>query len=169
MLEKIYNDLVVEIQKEGIPINEVTSVELKRHNPNSEFGFISYNCNGDEFNSAYILIDSSISIELKINVLLHEFGHYLHYKKLGCNQVLYLQQNVDNWVIVDEYEAFKFQLIKIYAIAIHYDHNILRNTIIRLVDRFNNESNLRYREALTRLFQEEIWHETISIFGLKPN
>ena len=67
MLEKIYNDFLVEFQNEGVYINEVHSAELKRHNPNSETGFISYNCNGGSFHLTYILIDSSIELELKLN------------------------------------------------------------------------------------------------------
>lgn len=169
MSTKIYNDLFAEFQKEGIVIREVSTDELKRHSSNSDSGFINYECNGDVFNSAFILVDCSISIELKINVLLHEFGHYLHYKKIGCDQAKQLQQNVDNWIIVDEFEAFKFQLIKVYTIAIDNDINILRNTMLRLIDRFNNDSDLRYREALNRLFQDEIWQKAKKLTGLSLN
>ena len=111
MLEKIYNDLLVEFQNDGVAINEVPSAELKRHNPNSETGFISYNCNGGPFHSTYILIDSSIELELKLNVL-------------------------------------------------------LRNTMNRIIDRHNNDPDMRYREALNCLIQDEIWKKSVELTTL---
>jgi hypothetical protein len=165
MLEKIYNDLLVEFQNEGVAINEVSSSELKKHNPNSESGFISYNCNGGTFHSTYILIDSSIEMELKLNVLLHEFGHYSFWKSLGCDQLMRLRENGDNWMILDEYNAFYFQLKNIYEIAVKYDHSILKNTLHRIIDRHENDPDMRYREALNCLLKDEIWGKSIELIS----
>lgn len=166
MLEKIYNDLLVEFQNDGVAINEVPSAELKRHNPNSETGFISYNCNGGPFHSTYILIDSSIELELKLNVLLHEYGHYKFWKSLGCDQLMRLKENGDNWMILDEYNAFKYQLENIYEIALQFEHSILRNTMNRIIDRHNNDPDMRYREALNCLIQDEIWKKSVELTTL---
>ena len=166
MLEKIYNDFLVEFQNEGVYINEVPSAELKRHNPNSETGFISYNCNGGSFHLTYILIDSSIELELKLNVLLHEYGHYKFWKSLGCDQLMRLKENGDNWMILDEYNAFNFQLKNIYEIALKYEYSILKNTIKRIIDRHKYDPDMRYREAINCLLQDEIWKKSLELITL---
>jgi hypothetical protein len=166
MLEKIYNNFLVELQNDGVAINEVPSAELKRQIPNSEIGFISYNCNRGSFHSTYILIDSSIELELKLNVLIHEYGHYTFWKSLGCDQLMRLKENGDNWMILDEYNAFKYQLENIYEIALQFVHFILRNTMNRIIERHKSDPDMRYREALNCLLQDEIWKKSLELYNL---
>ena len=163
MISKIYSELVAEFQKEGVIIREVSSVELKRNSPNTEFGFISYNCNGDMVHQVCILIDCSIEKELKLNILLHELGHFNFWRSLGCDQLKSLKENEENWLILDEYKAFKFQLNRVYEIALTYDYSILKNTMITLIDRHKNDPDLRYREAINSIFQEEIWQQALDL------
>lgn len=118
------------------------------------------------FHQILILIDCSLETELKLNVLLHELGHLKYWQSLGCDQLSRLKENGDNWVILNEFNAFKFQLHKVYEIALEYESSILENTMNRLINRQKNDPDLRYREAINCILQEEIWQKALKLTGL---
>ncbi|MBK7970285.1 MAG: hypothetical protein IPK08_15835 [Bacteroidetes bacterium] len=96
--------------------------------------------------------------------MLHEYGHILHYQKLGAKEVVEIKDNdPDKWVTLSEFEAFKYQLSEIMEITKSTDTTILKDMMQRLEQRRLYNSDSRYRAALNMLFNEDIWKEALAL------
>lgn len=164
-LQMIFENESLRISKDNIVVLVVNENVIKGKNANTQWGFTEVSF--DERNnviSALILIDENLNFELKLSILYHEYGHILHYRVLGMEQMQMLrEQNDYEWVVKDEYEAFKYELRCLMNTKISY---LLRNSIFRLIQRFDIEGNNAYREALSQLYKDEEWIDYRTIMKL---
>ena len=162
----VYNKKFEELNVGIFSIKDVPVSEIKKHNPNTEGGFTITNFENDNASEVIILIDSSQNVEIKLCVLFHEYGHALYHQHLGGREINNRKAKSDEkWVIDDEYEAFKNQLIEIYKIALAAGIEILKNMMQRLDKRRISDNDSRYRAALNRLYNEPIWKECMTLIS----
>jgi hypothetical protein len=167
-LEKVFVNKKIELQSQVVSILEVHKDEIKKINPQTEMGFIRSNHNGIEFDKIQILIDKDMPIEMKLNVMFHEHGHAKYWLLLGPIIIEERKKDDFAWVVSDEFEAFKNQLLEIKEVSKLYDIQLLSNLIQRLEQRILNENeDERYKAALNKLFTDNIWIECKSL--LKNN
>ncbi len=153
LLEELYNDFVNQVELENnIKISLVDKQIIE--NENSRKGKIYSWFDANFVFHANILIDSSLSFEEKINVILHEYGHCIFYVKLGKNeQQTWRTFDLGSYDVENEYAAFKFQLSQIKLVAEKYGDIILQNTINELKG-FQNSIDGPHKIALDKLFRE---------------
>ena len=156
-LEILFLDLVSQVESENnIKVKVVGKEVFKAIDKNSDKGLI--HCPDYNKNVFYadIYIDSSLSAENQINVLLHEYGHALFYYQLGKDEIFkWRGSSLFDFDVENEYAAYKFQLSKIKEVEQEFGQEILQNTIKEFKEIYTNpEVPLHYREALKKVFIE---------------
>lgn len=154
LLNSEFNRLVQNIQTDIIKVHVVPDAVLKGKNPNTSLGFneVRFDQN-HKFVYAYILIDEQLDAEMKLNTLYHEYGHVNHYLSLGDIEIQRLRSINDfDWVVKDEYEAFKYQLSSIKQ----HGNPLLKNLMVRLEQRALSD-NQAYKEAIQSLIMDDLW------------
>lgn len=142
-----------------IHIEEVSDEVIKLIDENISSGFYTYSkiVKG----KIILLIDKTVPLDLKICVLFHEYGHAKHLANIGEAKANALQQsNFSDWQRDSEYEAIKFQIFEIHNISVHgecEDVDLFKEMMVRLDDRRQRDTNLNYRKAIEKLYNEEPW------------
>jgi hypothetical protein len=156
-IQELYKHYLYELASLDNRIS-ITEKPFTSGNINGATGGISSYINE---NKIEIVIDSLMNTELKLSVLFHEYGHALHYIRLGFTKVysMKLYEN-DKWEFLSEYEAFKYQIQKMKEVhdrGICDDSELLKKMISKLYFRMSNDSNKNYQSALLKLSKEDLW------------
>jgi len=118
--------------------------------------------------ASVIFIDKTLDENLKITVLYHELGHAIYNKDNEEETKKYLNHelskpNKEERQEKSELKAFKHSLIYLHKLAKEGNTEPLEDTIKRLESRENDDCNLNYRKAITKLKKTEIWEDCLKI------
>lgn len=163
-MEDYFKAKLKELHSESIKIHEVHLDIIHSHNSLIVDGYNKTFFNADGLVVAYIFIDNKLSWEQKINVLFHEYGHVIHKQSLGNHEIMQIKRKSDfDWNVLAEFEAFKYQLIKIKELEEEGKFNMLSNLINELEGIASNEPNEAYRNAAVNLMATDLWQESLSV------
>ncbi len=162
LLKSTFERSLNQVQNDLVKVHVVPASDIKSKNPSTKGGFneVRFDAN-HEFACAYILIDEQLDYEIKLNILYHEYEHINHARTLGIIEIQRLKrQSVFDWIVKDEYEAFKCQLSSIKRLG----NPLLKRLIERLNYRSRNDLPA-YREALNKLKSEALWQECLALIN----
>ncbi len=114
-----------------------------------------------------LVIDSTLSDDLKTTILFHEIGHAIDFLAhetdtiQPLNGVLTLTEQ-DARQQRTELAAFKHSLNELLAVAQNGWELPLRNTVLRIARRARADSNRNYREAIGQLMQTQLWQDCVN-------
>ncbi len=157
---ELYENVKSESESEGIIVTETALLEIKKKGAGLEggIGFLEINQSNDEVSN--IWIDSSESAEMKLRIILHEFGHCKYYKTVGYfDMQKAIAKNDLKFKTENEYEAHKFQLERTKEIVeTNGDIQFLKTTLTNFKAKLVGQSK-EYKPAIEQLMSENIWSE----------
>lgn len=163
-MEEYFKAKLNELHSESIKIHEVHLDIIHSHNSSISDGYNITFFNQNGFVVAYILIDNKLSWEQKINILFHEYGHVVHKQNLGNDGIMKIKRKGDlEWYVLAEFEAYKYQLLKIKELEEEGKFKLLSNLINELEGIASNEPNEAYKNAAVNLMATDLWQEALSI------
>lgn len=165
--EEVFKKKRLELQNDIICIREVPSEYIKELDPNnSGDGHIDARAYGNDFINIIIYVNKDMTYEKKLRVMFHEYGHALHFIKLGRNEIQRLREQDDYlWNVLTETEAYRNNLEE--SITIYHEGNaeFLKNTIKEL----ESVSFPPHSEAIANIKKEQIWSQCLNIINGNPN